>query len=120
MYTCVSFYVVVNDTVMVNIGENVTAREDIQVVINCTQLVNNKINSGVRKPTVKWYKNGRKIKAGSEINVELSEDKRICVITDTLLAVGGQPGTDGNYTCKVCGGNTKCLSGTSIQAVCGK
>ena len=105
---------------MINVGENVTAREDVRVVIDCTQLVNNKINSGVKKPAVKWYKDGRKIKTGSEINVELSKDKRICVITDTLLAVGGQLGTDGNYTCEVCGRNTNCLSGTSIQAVCGK
>ena len=53
-------------------------------------------------PIVRWYKDGTILTTGSAINVEISDDGRFCVITDTLLAVGGQLGTDGNYSCEVC------------------
>ena len=113
-------YIVVNNTVTVNVGQAVIAREDVRVSIDCGQLIDDKINSGVQNPTVNWYKEGAILTTGSAINVEISMDSRLCVITDTLLPVGGQLGTDGNYTCEVCGGTTDCTSKESTQILCGK
>ena len=47
---------------------------------------------------------------------------RLCIITDTLLAVDGQLGNEGNYSCQVCAdpGDQNCRIETICNAVCGK
>ena len=113
-----SFFVVVNNRVEVNVGQDVIVnREGIRVTIDCTQLIN---NIGVQNTTVNWYKDGVTITNGSAVNVAISNDDRLCIITNTLLTVGGQNGTGGNYTCEVCDGTTNCISKESTHVVCGK
>ena len=113
-----SLCVVVNNRVEVNVGQDVIVnREGIRVTIDCTQLIN---NSGIRYPTVNWYKDGVTITNGSAINVAISNDDRLCIITSTLLAMDGQAGTDGNYTCEVCNSTSYCISRNSTHTVNGK
>ena len=113
-----SFCVVVNNRVRVNVGQDVIVnREGIRVTIDCTQLIN---NIGVHKPTVNWYKDGVTITDGSAVNVIISNNNRLCIITNTLLYNFRQVGTSGNYTCKVCDGTTNCISKNSTHVVCGK
>ena len=108
----------VNNTVEVNVGQDVIVnREGIRVTIDCTQLIN---NTGVQNPTVNWYKDGVTITNGSAVNVIISNDDRLCIITNTLLTVDGQAGTGGSYTCEVCNGTTNCISKKSTHVVCGK
>ena len=91
------------------------------MTIDCSPLIDEKINEGIPKPVIRWYKDGLRIENGSEVNVILSKDERLCIITDTLLAVGGQVGTDGNYTCEVCNDmNTSCVYEPVILYVCGE
>ena len=115
-----SFYVVVDNAAIVDIGEAIIAREGVQVTINCTQLINNKINSGVQNPTVAWSKDGVTLKTGSDPNVVLSKDRKLCIITSTLLTLGDQAGNDGNYNCEVCGGIRNCNNKKSNLVICGK
>ena len=111
----------VNGTVEVNVGQDVIVNgEGVRVTIDCIQLINNKTISGVQNPTVNWYKDGVSITNGSAVNVVISNDDRLCIITNTLLTVGGQAGTDGNYTCEVCNGTANCISKESTHVVCGK
>ena len=105
---------------MVDVGEAIIAREGVQVTINCTQLINNKINSGVQNPTVVWSKDGVTLTNGSTTNVLISKDRKLCIITSMLLTMSGRAGNDGNYTCEVCRGNTNCNSMKSSLIVCGK
>ena len=113
-----SFCVVVNNSVEVNVGDDVIVnREGVRVIIDCTQLID---NIGVQNPTVNWYKDGVIIAYGSAVNVVTYFYNRLCVITKTLLHGFNQVGTSGNYTCKVCDGTTNCISKKSTHVVCGK
>ena len=115
------FNVVINDSVTVFVGEPVITPEDIRVTIDCGPLIDEVVNTtNVTNPTVTWYKDGAALTTGSAFNVEISDDSRFCVITDTLLAVGGQLGTDGNYTCEVCSTPTNCQRKDTGTAVCGE
>ena len=115
------FNVVVNDSVTVFVGEPIITPEDIRVTIDCGQLIDEVINTtNVTKPAVTWYKDGAALTTGSEINVEISDDRIFCVITDTLLPVGGQLGTHGNYSCEVCSTPTNCQRKDTAAAVCGE
>jgi len=69
---------------------------------------------------ITWYKNGRFIINGSEVNVLVSADHRSIVITDTLRGTPAQVGTEGNYSCQVCTVDGTCLTRHSILDVCGK
>ena len=105
---------------VVFVGEPVTVRQDVRVTINCSEVIERVIAStNVSNPDITWYKDGRPITNGSELNVVLSSDSRLCIITDTLMAVGGQLGTDGNYTCEVCTNETCAGNGTNTT-VCGE
>ena len=118
---CTPIYVVVNNAAMVDVGQDVIVnREGVQVTIDCIQLINNRTISGIQNPTVNWYKDGITITNGSAVNVAISNDDRLCIITSTLLTVDGQDGTDGNYTCEVCNGTTNCIREKSTHVVCGK
>ena len=120
MIHIVSFYVVVDNAAMVDVGETIIAREGVQVTINCTQLFNNKIKSGVQNPTVVWYKDRLTLKTGSNPNVVISKDRKLCIITSTLLTLDNQAGNDGNYNCEVCGGIRNCNDKKSNLVICGK
>lgn len=106
----------------VNISGFVRVRELIIVTIDCGNLINTVMDLTGINPTVTWFKNGISLSNGSEANVVISQDRRRCIVSQTLLAVGGQLGTSGNYTCRACGGDgtAACLSDVSPLIVCGK
>ena len=83
-------------------GENVTVGDDQRVIIDCSEVIDQAIMSGIPNPTVNWFRDGNMLSNGSVANVIISGDRRRLIITDTLLAVGGQIGNDGDYTCDVC------------------
>ena len=112
-------YVVVNNTVIVDVGQDIIVGEGVQVTTDCTQLINDVTNSGVRNLTVNWYKDGVNLATRSAPNVVLSNNDKFCIITSTSLPVGGQNGTSGNYTCEVCN-TANCTSKMSTHTVCGK
>ena len=97
-------------------------REGVEINIDCGQQIDDVINITGANPSVTWYKNDIILTNGSERNIVISEDKRLCIISATSLAVGGELGTSGNYTCRVCAGdgNIDCLVNSSLQIVCGK
>ena len=97
-------------------------REGVAVNIDCGQQIDDVINTTGINPRVTWYKNGIILTNGSERNIVISEDERLCIISATSLAVGGELGTSGNYTCRVCAGDSTadCLVNSSHQYVCGK
>ena len=113
------FYVVVNESVTVLVGEPVIVQEDVQVIIDCSQLIDDTINNGSSNTIVTWSIDGFLLSNGSALNVVISADNRLCIITDSQLAVGGLLGNDGNYTCEVCN-DTICVNQTSSYRVCGK
>ena len=103
-------------------GENVTVRDDERVIIDCSEVIDRAIMSGIPNPTVNWLKDGTVLEInGSAPNVIISGDRRRLIITDTLLAVGGQLGNDGDYTCDVCKDFTSpnCNVSTPV-CVCGE
>ena len=97
-------------------------REGVEVIIDCGRQIDDVINITGVNPRVTWYKNGIILTNGSERNIVISEDERHCIISATSLAVGGELGTSGNYTWRVCTGDsaTNCLANSSHQIVCGK
>ena len=101
------------------VGEPVTVGDDVRVTIDCSPLIDDAIDNGIPNPTVTWFKDGAELSNAYVPKVEISADKRFCIITDTLLAVGGQLGNAGQYTCEVCDG-TICMNKTSCLFVCGK
>ena len=109
----------VNESLVVFVGDLVRVEEDVRVTIDCGPLIDEAINNGISNPTVTWVNSGAELSNGSAVNVEISADRRFCIITNTLLAVGGQLGNDGQYTCEVCN-NTICMNKTSRVFVCGK
>ena len=109
--------IVVNNSLEVNIGQPSIVRQGVLVTINCVELINQKISSGVQNPTVNWYKDGAVLTNGSQMNVVISSDHGYCIIDRTVLHASG---TTGNYTCEVCSGTTSCINKTSSQVVCGE
>ena len=94
------YYIVV---VAVFIGEPFTVEENVRVIIDCGLLIDATINNTrISDPITTWYKYGNPISNGSALNVEISWNNRLCIISYSKLAFGGQLGTDGNYTCEVC------------------
>ena len=93
----------INESVIVLAGEPVTVSDDQRVTIDCSEIINRAIMSGIPNPTVNWLKDGTVLdRNGSVPNVVISGDRRRLIITDTLLAIGGQRGNEGNYICDVC------------------
>ena len=105
---------------VVFVGEPVIVPEDIRVTIDCGPIIDAVATDTGMSPIVRWYKDDTILTTGFAINVEISDDGRFCVITDTLLAVGGQLGTDGNYSCEVCSTPTECETNITCTAVCGE
>ena len=116
------YYIVVNESVVVFVGEPVVVGEDVRVTIDCSRLIDETIAGGIPIPTVTWFRNGNQLTNATVTNVQISADMRLCIITDTLLAVGGQLGNEGNYSCQVCANSTdpNCRNGTTCNAVCGE
>ena len=113
---------VINGSVVVFVGEPVVVGEDVRVTIDCSQLIDEAIADGIPNPTVTWFRDGDKLTNATVTAVEISADMRLCIITDTSLAVGGQLGNDGQYTCEVCEDPTdkNCRNATTSNAICGE
>ena len=88
-------------------------------MIDCGQIIDSAATEG-RIAKITWYKNGRTIKNGSEINAVVAADKRSFIITDTLLGTPAQVGTEGIYSCEVCTGDKTCVEKTSVMEICSK
>ena len=117
------FHVVEEDnTIVVAIGENVVVQENVKVTMDCIELIDDLKDQGEDNPIVIWSKNEHSLTSNlSQTNVYISHDKRYCIISATQLAVGGQLGTTGNYTCRVCSRSSdSCEQNTSSPIVCGK
>ena len=118
------FCVVAEDnTILVAIGENVFVQENVEVTMDCIELINDLKEKGEVNPEITWSKNGLVLSNLSQTNVIITHERRYCTITATQLAVGGELGTDGDYTCKVCSNISDqigCEQNTSSVMVCGK
>ena len=113
----------INDSLVLFVGESIVVGEDVRVTIDCSEVIDPVIFSGIPNPTIRWLKDGAELTANrSAPNVDISADRRRLIITDTVLAVGGQVGNDGNYTCEVCDDPTdvNCRNQTTCNAVCGE
>lgn len=101
---------------VVSIGEPITVPEDVRVVLDCGQLIDDTALDG----EVFWYKNGRPIINGIEVNVVVAADKRTIEITDTLRGNPAMIGTEGIYTCEVCDADKTCSNRKTALDVCCK
>jgi len=99
------------------VGEPINVPEDIQVTIDCSPLIDQALMEGAIF-NITWRKDGRPISNGSEINVVLSPDRRVIIITETLLGTPAQVGNVGTYECEVCG--AECIRNETIRYVCCK
>ena len=107
-----------NNTVTVRIGEEAIVKENVKVSLDCSWLIDIVIDRN-NTPIVTWYRDDLEITNGS--NIVVSDDGVLCIVRKTQLAAGGQVGTAGLYTCKVCisGSDTECRNETTRQVVCG-
>ena len=115
----------VNNSLTLIIGEPATVREDENVEIDCMPLIEivSNLTGGIPRPRVVWDKDNNTLTNQSHhMNIFISQDRRFLIITATKLRRGGELGTSGNYTCRVCAGdsNIDCITNTSRQIVCGK
>ena len=112
----------VNNSLYLSSGEDATVRLNVQITIDCKQLIDDLKDKGEPNPTITWTKDGLIITNHSVPYVIISDDKTLVIITRITFATGGQVGNDGNYTCKVCGGDgtADCEKETSCLKVCGK
>ena len=112
-----------DNTLLVAIGENVVVRENVEVTMDCIELIDDLKGKGEVNPIITWSKNGLTLANLSQTNVIITHEKRYCTITATQLTVGGELGNDGDYTCKVCSESSDkigCEQNTSSVIVCGK
>ena len=82
-------------------GDPVIVPEDVRVTIDCGPLIDIIAAEIGIPPIVRWYQDGTIIRTGCPINIIISDDGRLCSITDTVLGVGSQIGPDNSYTCNV-------------------
>ena len=121
IYIFVLLFIVINMSLVVFVGDPIIVPEDVRVTIDCGELIDQvSASTGIANPMVTWFKDGTVLMTGTAINVEISDDGRFCVITDTLLAVGGQLGTDGTYSCEVCSTPINCQTNDTGAVVCGE
>ena len=99
-----------------DIGQNIKLGTDKRIVIDCGPLID---TTDLRISKINWIYNSLLLPNVSTPNVVISQDKRQCIINGTVLAVGGQLGNGGNYTCEVCSNLNTCMSNSSIIDVCG-
>ena len=110
------FYAVIDEEAFEFVGKPIRVRQHVKVTIDCSPLID---AVGGTNPVITWYKDGLKLSYNTAPNVAISEDMTQCIISSSLLAVGGQLGTDGNYTCEVHNDTTR-ITDTSILYVCGE
>ena len=101
----------------IDIGLNIKLGTDEQIVIDCGPLID---ATEVTNVMVNWIHNSNPLSNGSVHNIVISQNERQCIINGTVLAVGGQLGNGGNYTCEVCSDFNICTSNSSIIDVCGQ
>ena len=95
----------------------VSTKEDVKLTIDCGSLID---ASRISNPIIRWYKNDVILVNGSENNVVISQDRRHLIITNTLMAVGGQLGTEGVYTCEVCNATFCKFKRNITTEICGE
>ena len=112
----------VNNSLYLLNGEDATVRSDVQVTIHCKELIDDLKDKGEPNPIITWTKDGLVITNESVPNVIISEDKTLVIVTAIAFVTTGLEGNDGNYTCKVCGGDgtVDCEEETSCLKVCGE
>ena len=98
------------------VGQDVKLGTGKRVIIDCGPLID---ASEVAEPIVNWYHNENELTSGSVLNVVMSQDNRLCTITETVLDTGGQLGNGGIYTCEVCHNMSTCRSNSTIIDICG-
>ena len=109
----------VNNSLYLSIGEDATVRLNVQITIDCKQLINDAKKKGEKNPNITWTKDGLIITNESIPNVFISEDKKLVIDTRITFATN-----DGNYTCEVCDvglfKHHDCERETSYLKVCGE
>ena len=63
-----------------SIGEPIVVPEDIQVVVDCGQIIVGTATEG-QIAKITWYKNERTINNSSKVNVVVAADNRTIIIT---------------------------------------
>ena len=113
------FPVVVDISIVVSINETdvISTKERIEVTVDCGPLID---ASGIPNPIIKWYKNDVPLSNGTEMNIIISQDSKLAIITETLMAVGGQLGTEGVYTCEVCNATYCNIKKSITTEICGE
>ena len=108
---------------VVLVGEPVIVQSNLRVTIDCSQLIDQAISSGVPNLTVTWHKDGFgfRLLNGSTPEVVISADRRLLIIVETSMDIAGYIGNYGNYTCNVCRNfmSPNCSKTTHV-VVCGK
>ena len=102
-----------------SIGEPIVVPENIQVVVDCGQIIDGAATEG-RFSKITWYKDGRTISNGSDVNVVVAVDSRTIIITKTSLRTAAHTSIEGIYSCEVCTGDKTCEEKTSEVEICGK
>ena len=115
----VVFPVVVDISIVVSINETdvISTKEGIEVTVDCGPLID---ASGIPNPVIKWYKNDVPLSNGTEMNIIISQNSKLAIITETLMAVGGQLGTEGVYTCEVCNATYCNIKKSITTEICGE
>ena len=108
--------IILSTVVNLVVGQDVALGTGERVIIDCGPLID---ATEVAEPNVNWYHNENKLSSGSVLNVVISQDNRLCTITETVLDAGGKLGNGGNYACEVCHNMSTCRSNSTIIDVCG-
>ena len=114
MYAMLNWFFTV---VAIFVGQNIRVEVNKQIIIDCGPLIDATEVTNITK--INWIYNNNPLSNISTPNVLISQDERQCIITGTLLGVGGQLGNSGDYTCEVCSDLNTCMSNSSFIAVCG-
>jgi len=104
----------------ITVGENIKVGEGEHVIVDCGPLID---ANGDPNSKVTWSLDGLQLSNNSRSNVKISQDERLCIITNTILSDDGKFGNGGNYTCEVCSGfssnDSRCSIDSAIVDVCG-
>ena len=98
------------------IGQDVILGTGERVIIDCGLLID---DSELSDLNVNWYHNTLSLSNGSVPDIVISQDRRLCIITETAVPIGGQLGNGGTYTCEVCNNLNTCRSNSTTIDVCG-
>ena len=95
------YFTVINDSVILFVGEPIILGEDVRVTIDCSPVIDPVIASGIPNPIIRWIKDGAELTGNGSSPVDkISADKRRLIITS--LPVSSPIPTEFNYTCLVC------------------